>query len=155
MCKIQDETGEFLFKHPTLNLMVISSSSKGRNQHSNPPHREGKKLDSFGRHFYSSGALGIKAYNYLSCMDRYIHAIFKDLTEYLPLIPKDKRAKALQLHSEGLAAAKQEIISSKHPLEVVAKPLKTAVAFPLRSWLRATHLPFDTRALWKACPSMV
>lgn len=152
MYKIQEESAEFLFNHPKPNSVVVSTSAKTKRRQSTPSDREGKKLDSFGRRFYSSGALGIKASNYSACIARYIHAIFEDLSDVIPSLSDDKRRKLLQLQSAGLAAAKQEIATSKHLLEAASKTLATAVALRRHSWLRSTHLQPDTKAVIEDLP---
>lgn len=71
----QEESAAFLFHHPSLNSLVVSSTKRHR-QHSAPPNKERKKLDSFGKCLYSTGALDIKSCNYMVCMAHIIHAIF-------------------------------------------------------------------------------
>lgn len=88
--RTQESNVEFLFKHPQPNSVIVSSSSKSCRHHS-----KGKKLDTSGRRLYSTGALGIRSYNYIACMSRYIHAIFKDLLPILQLVPDDSRKRAL------------------------------------------------------------
>lgn len=147
MYRVQEKSAEFLFSHPKPNSVVVSSSARGRKHQSTPPDREGKKMDSFGRRFYSAGALGIKTGNYMACIARFMHALFEDMSDLIPHLPDDKRVKALQLQSDGLAAAKQEIASAKHSLETASKTLATAVALRRHSWLRSTNLQYDTRTV--------
>lgn len=60
MYRTQEQVAEFLFKHPRPNSVIMSFSSKSRRHHSTLPDMEGNKLDAYGRHLYSTGALGIK-----------------------------------------------------------------------------------------------
>lgn len=74
-----------------------------------PPDKEGKKLDSYSRRLYSTGALGIKSCNYVVCMSRYIHAILEDLVPVIYALPVDKKPRVLQLCRDDLATSKQNI----------------------------------------------
>lgn len=76
-----------------------------------------------------------------------IYGILEEFSPILQLILEDARAKMVQLQSDGLAATKQLISSSKHVLESSACTLSLAVALRRFAWLRNTTLPFDTRAL--------
>lgn len=107
--RTQEDSAPFLFRHPVPNLLVVSSSSKGRRQHSTPSDKEGKKLDAFGQRLYSAGSLGIKSCNFMACMARYIYSIFEDMAPHLASLPSEQREHLQRLSSEGMMVAKQEI----------------------------------------------
>lgn len=147
MYRIQESSAQFLYAHPKPNSLIISSSAKGRRVQSAPQDRDGKRIDVFGRWFYSTGALAIKASNYLACISRFLFAILEDFSPILPLLPDDVKAKALQMQADGIAASKQLIATSKHVLESSARTLSTAVALRRFGWLRSTALSSYTKAI--------
>lgn len=128
MYRTQEENVTFLFKHPQPNSLIVSSSSRSHRHHSTPPDTEGKKLDAYGRHLYSVGALGIKSNNYAACFSRYIHTVFEDLEPILQTLPPELKPKALQLCADGAAATRQNIATARHGLETSSKTLTTGVA---------------------------
>lgn len=152
MDRTQEESAEFLFKHPQPNSLIISSSLKSRWHHCIPPDKEGKKLGLYGRRLYSTGALGIKSCNYVVCMSHYIHSIFKDLIPVICAVPDDLKQWALQLCRDAMAVIKQNITSAWHNLETSAKTLTTTVALHRHSWLRATSLKPGTKAAIEDLP---
>lgn len=58
MYRVQESLAAFLYTYPRSNSLIVSSAARGRRHHSTPQDREGKKIDSYGRRFYSMGALG-------------------------------------------------------------------------------------------------
>lgn len=90
MYHTQKVSAGFLFHHPPLNSLVVSSSSKCWHQHSTPSDKKGKMLDLFGRHLYSARALSIKCYNYMTCIARFIYAVLEDLAPYLNTLTEDQ-----------------------------------------------------------------
>lgn len=123
MYHIQQSSVQFLYSHPKPNSHIILSSAKGRTSHTSPQDKDGKRIDIFGRRFYSTGALAVKTSNYLACISRFFFGILEDFSALLPLLPDDATARALQMQSDGLAAAKHLICSSKHVLESSARTL--------------------------------
>lgn len=101
---------------------------------------------------YSIGALGIKSNNYAACIAMYIHVIFEDLEPILQTVPGDLKSRGLQLCTDGLAAARQNIAAAKHGLETSAKTLTTGVALRRHSWLRTMSLLPDTKAAIEDLP---
>lgn len=144
---VQESSAQFLYLHPKPNSLIVSSSSKGCSSQSAPQDKDGKRIDVFGKRFYSTGALAIKASNYLACISRFLFGILEDLSPVLAQLPEDLRAKALHLQSDGLAAAKQMICTSKHVLESSAQTMSTAVALRRFRWLRATSLSSEAKSI--------
>lgn len=102
---VQESLEEFLFTHLWPNSLVVSSSAKGQKQQSTSPDKEGKRLDSFGWRFDSSGSLGIKCCNNLVCVACYIHAILENFLAVILFLSKDKKLQTMQLKSDSLAVA--------------------------------------------------
>lgn len=152
MYRVQESSAAFLYTHPKLNSLIVSSTVKGKCHHSTPQDREGKKIDMYGRRFYSTGALGIKAANYLACITRFVFGILEDFTPILPLLSEDYKARLTARHADGLAATKHLLASSKHVLDTSARTLSTVVALHRFAWLRSTTLPFDTRTIIEDLP---
>lgn len=140
---VQNSLAGFLYFYPWPNSLIVSSSTKGRKKQLTLP--DHKQIDAFGCHFYSTGSFAIKGCNYLACMAHYIHGILDDFSELIPLLLNAKRARALELQSDRLSAAKQ-ISTSKNILEFLARTLSLAVALCHFSWLQSTILPPDTRS---------
>lgn len=65
----------------------------------------------------------------------------------LAQLPEDSRAKALVLKSDGLAATKQLICTSKHVLESSARTVSTAVALCRFGWLGTTSLSSEAKSI--------
>lgn len=93
MYRVQESSASFLYTHPKPNSLIVSSASKGKRHQTTPQDREGRKVDSYGRRFYSTGALGIKVANYLACISRFVFGIFEDFSQVLPLLPDEHREK--------------------------------------------------------------
>lgn len=151
MYRVQESSATFLYTHPKPNSMVVASSTKTR-RHLTPPDKDSKKVDTYGKRFYATSSLGIKASNYLACMARFVYVILDDLTPFLQRLPEDLRAQALQLQSDGLAAIRQQLNTTKHILEALARTLSSSVAMRRFAWLRTTALPHDTRTLIEDLP---
>lgn len=147
MYRIQESTAMFLYTHPKPNSLIISSSTKGRKSQSTPPDRDNKRIDSFRKCFYLTGALAIKTSNHLACISRYLFGILEDFSTIFQFLPEDVRVKALQMQANGIAASKQLTCSSKHVLESSARTLSTAVALRRFAWLRGITLPHDTKTM--------
>lgn len=113
MYRVQKSSAAFLYTHPKPDSIVVTTSLKCKH-HSSPPDRDGKTVDTYSRRFYATGALGIKACNYLACMARFLYAIFKDFSAVIPHLPDDLRSRVLQLQSDGLAVARQQVNMTKH-----------------------------------------
>lgn len=128
MYRVQESSAPFLYLHPKPNSLIVSSSSKGRSSQSAPQHKDGKCIDVFGKRFYSTGVLAIKASKYLACISRFLFGVLEDLSPLLAQLPEEPRMKALHLQADGLAAAKQMICTSKHVLESSARTVSMAVA---------------------------
>lgn len=78
--------------------------------------------------------------------------ILEDFSELIPHLPADLRAKALQWQSDGLALARQQVNTTKHILESLAKTLSSAVAMRQFAWLWNMGLPPETRYLVEDLP---
>lgn len=145
MYRLQEASASFLYVHLKPNSLTVSSSLKGKCHQSTPQDKDGNWIDTFGRHFYSTGALAIKASNYLACISHFVYGILKDFTPLLPLLPEDSCARAIALQSDGLVSSKPLISSPKHVLELSACTLSKAVALRRFAWLHSTTLPFDMK----------
>lgn len=104
MYRIQESTATFLYSHPKPNSLIISPSTRGRSSHSAPSDKDNRRIDNFGKRFYSTGALGIKTSNYLACISRYLFGILEGFSTILPFLPEEVHIKALQLQGDGIAA---------------------------------------------------
>lgn len=135
------------FLTPNPNLMVISSASKIRHQHSIPSDKEGKKIDGVGRNFYSTGALGIKATSYMACMARYSYALWEQLSDVLDLLFPEQTTKCKFLWKEGMLLGKQLLTLTKHVLDLFAKTVTSAVSLRRHAWLHSMDLQPDTRSI--------
>lgn len=60
--RVQESSAAFLYTHPKPNSVVVTTLPKGKHR-STPPDRDSKTVDTYGRRFYATGALGIKACN--------------------------------------------------------------------------------------------
>lgn len=109
-------------------------------------------MDAYGKRFYATGSLGVKASNYLACMARFVYAVLDDLAPFLQHLPEDQQMQALQLQSDGLAAVHQQLNTTKHVLEASARTLSSSVAMRRFAWLCTTALPQDTRTLIEDLP---
>lgn len=146
MYRVQEQSAAFLFSHPKPNSLVVSSSVQSKHR-SSPPDADGKTIDSYGRRLYTTGALGIKACNYMACMARFLYAVLEDFSAFIPHLPESLRPKALHLQTDGLAAACQQVNTSKHIVESSAKTLVSAVALRRFALLRSTALPAETKTM--------
>lgn len=88
MYRVQESSAAFLYTHSKLNSLIVSLTVKRKRHHSMPQDREGKKINMYGRRFYSTGVLGITTANYLACISRFVFGILEDFTAILPL-PED------------------------------------------------------------------
>lgn len=152
MYRVQESSAAFLYTHPKLNSLIVTSTVKGKGYHSAPQDRDGKKIDMYGRRFYSTGALGIKAANYIACISRFVFGILEDFTPLLTMLPEEHRLCLTSRHADGLVATKQLLSSSKYVLESAARTLSSAVALQRFAWLHSTTLPFDTKTLVEDLP---
>ncbi|XP_015265773.1 PREDICTED: TATA box-binding protein-associated factor RNA polymerase I subunit D isoform X1 [Gekko japonicus] len=152
MYKVQEPGAEFLFKHPKPNSTVVTLASKSKWTHSAPLDKESRKLDSFGRRFYSAGALGIKITNYMACMSRYQYALWERLSEVFTSLPDDKCQLAHKIQKEGLILAKQQLKTSKDALDTFSETMASAIALRRHSWLHSTFLQSDTKAYIEDLP---
>lgn len=100
--------------------------------------------DAVGHKFYSTGAFGIKATSFMACMARYSHALWKQLSEILDLLPDDKSTKCRFLQKEGVLLGKQLLTSAKHVLYLFAKTVTSAVFLHKHAWLCSMGLQLDT-----------
>lgn len=117
MYRIQEATARFLYTHLKPKLLVVSSSMKVHRHQSYPPDKDGKRMDIFGRHIYSTNALAINSCNYLACMACNTYSLMEDLSFAIPLLPEEHRACLLHIQGDGIAVAKQQNSTSKHILE--------------------------------------
>lgn len=62
MYRVQEASAAFLYTHPKLNSLIVSSTVKGKRHHSTPQDREGKKIDMYGHRFYSTGVLCLESW---------------------------------------------------------------------------------------------
>lgn len=68
-------------------------------------------------------------------MVRNIHTILDDFSEFISLLPEDKRIKALQLQSDDLLEEKENFLTSKHILESLARTLSSLIPLCHFLWL--------------------
>lgn len=102
---------EFFFTHPKPGSLVVTSSLQ---VHSIPSNGEGKKTDSVGKCFCSTGALGLKNMNYFACMSRYHYALWECSSVSFATLPENKKNMDQQLQKEGMFLVKQQFNSSRH-----------------------------------------
>lgn len=88
-------------------MVIFSTSLKSRKMHLTPSDKEGKKLDGIGHKLYSTGALGVKATSYMTCMSQYSYALREQLLEVINTLPEDKNTKCRFLQWEGMLLGKQ------------------------------------------------
>lgn len=121
MYRVQESSAVFLYTHPKPNSMVVASSTKS--SHTALSDKDSRRIDAYGKRFYATGSLGIKALDYLACMARFVYAVLDDFSAVIPHLPEALRAQALQLQTDGLAVVRQQLNTTKHILESSARTL--------------------------------
>ncbi|KAH0630213.1 hypothetical protein JD844_012946 [Phrynosoma platyrhinos] len=104
--------------------------------------KESHHLDIFGRHFYSSAVLSAKVGNAQACMGAYQKFVWDRMAAFIPSLPEQQRAAALDFYSEAFSVMNQQINSARHSVDCVAKVISAAVALHRCAWLKSTDL-FD------------
>ncbi|KAL8219580.1 UNVERIFIED_CONTAM: hypothetical protein K2H54_027797 [Gekko kuhli] len=98
--KIQPGEAKFLVSHPAANSLIVHSASKAKqSKHPTPPDKEGRKLDTLGRKFYSITTMA-KLHNYLAHFLAYAHHLMDLLKPLLEQLPDSAKNSAIPLVDE-------------------------------------------------------
>lgn len=136
-CKMSDKKyyvlskgAEFLFIHPTPNLLVIEAVSQKGKQHQSkttPSDKDWKRLDSFRRKAYSFTMLQFRIANYSALLVKYTHNLFSKMSTFIEHLPDDKREMFKANISEGSLVARTARQASLNSADMAAWSFTTYV----------------------------
>ncbi|KAM7151676.1 uncharacterized protein RBU57_012234 [Macrochelys suwanniensis] len=114
---------EFLYTHPAPNSLVVESVNHRERQGQlgpTPKNKDSKRLDSFGRTFYSSSSFQLRVANHQALLSRYDFNLWGSLQKFEPSLPEPDHKEFKALAEEGAATAKAALQAASDAADTAA-----------------------------------
>ncbi|XP_067319635.1 uncharacterized protein C6orf132 homolog [Anolis sagrei] len=151
--RIDLSSASWLSKMPKANSVVTDAQPKPiQINQSSPSDKEGRKLDSMAKKFYSSACLFARMAHYGVYMSVYQTLLWNKISPYLDLLPPAEQPLAKAFAQEALLLAKLQKDLAKNTADTSGKLIAGSVALRRHAWLRAAILSQSQRALIENLP---
>nr|XP_016847451.1 PREDICTED: uncharacterized protein LOC107982586 [Anolis carolinensis] len=152
--KIDFTGAQWLAKQPKLNSRVVDVTQPKQIQRSQPAptDKEGKKLESMGKKFYSASCLFARMAHYGAYTGAYQTYLWEKMTQYLDLLPAQHQAMARAFQQEACLLSELQKDLAKNIADASGKLLAGAISLRRHAWLRAANLSPSAKSVIEDLP---
>ncbi|XP_062817203.1 nascent polypeptide-associated complex subunit alpha, muscle-specific form-like [Anolis carolinensis] len=152
--KIELSGAQWLAEQPRLNSKVVDATQPKAVQRSQPTptDKEGKKLESMGKKFYSSACLFARMAHFTAYTGAYQSYLWEKMAPYIDLLPMQDQALAKAFQQEACLLSEVQKELAKNVADASGKLLAGAISLRRHAWLRAANLSPSAKSVIEDLP---